>query len=47
LQAIDLFWFSGDRIIEVRAFFNVDDYDAQLARGAEPQSSGALEASAG
>jgi len=36
LQAMNLFRFSGDRIVEVRAFFNVADYDTQLGKGAEP-----------
>ena len=30
LQAMNLFRFSGDRITEVRAFFNVADYEAQI-----------------
>ncbi len=34
LQAMNLFRFSGDRIIEVRAFFNVADQDTQLGKGA-------------
>ena len=33
---MNLFRFSGDRIIEVRAFFNVADYDTQLGKGADP-----------
>jgi steroid delta-isomerase-like uncharacterized protein len=32
LQAMNLFRFSGDRITEVRAFFDLADYDTQLAR---------------
>jgi steroid delta-isomerase-like uncharacterized protein len=36
LQAMNLFRFSGDRIIEVRAFFNVAEYDTQLGRGDGP-----------
>ena len=33
LQAMNLFRFSGDYIIEVRAFFNVAEYDRQLGKG--------------
>jgi steroid delta-isomerase-like uncharacterized protein len=33
LQAMNLFRFSGDQISEVRAFFNVAEYDRQLGRG--------------
>ena len=33
---MNLFRLSADRIIEVRAFFNVADYELQLARGAGP-----------
>jgi steroid delta-isomerase-like uncharacterized protein len=33
LQAMNLFRFSGDCIIEVRAFFNVAEYDRQLGKG--------------
>jgi steroid delta-isomerase-like uncharacterized protein len=36
LQAMNLFRLSNDRIIEVRAFFNVADYETQLGRGAGP-----------
>jgi hypothetical protein len=36
LQAVNLFKFSGDRVVEVRAFFNVADYDTQLGKGANP-----------
>jgi steroid delta-isomerase-like uncharacterized protein len=36
LQAMNLFRFSGDRVVEVRAFFNVADYDTQLGKGANP-----------
>jgi steroid delta-isomerase-like uncharacterized protein len=36
LQAMNLFRFSGDRIVEVRAFFNVADYDTQLGKGSDP-----------
>ncbi len=36
LQAMNLFRLSADRIIEVRAFFNVADYEAQLGRAADP-----------
>jgi steroid delta-isomerase-like uncharacterized protein len=32
LHAMNLFRFSDDRIIEVRAFFNVADYDTQLSK---------------
>jgi steroid delta-isomerase-like uncharacterized protein len=35
LQVMNLFRFSGDRIIEVRAFFNLADYDTQLGTGAD------------
>ena len=36
LQAANFFRFSGDRVVEVRAFFNVADYDTQLGKGANP-----------
>ena len=35
LQAMNLFRFSGDRIVEVRAFFNVADYHTQLGKRAD------------
>ncbi|HEY1753796.1 MAG TPA: ester cyclase [Bryobacteraceae bacterium] len=38
LEAVNLFRFSGERINEVRAFFNVADYDTQLGKGADPAS---------
>jgi hypothetical protein len=34
LQAMNLLWFSGERIIEVRDSFNVADQDNQLGKGA-------------
>jgi steroid delta-isomerase-like uncharacterized protein len=42
LQAMNLFRFSGDRIIEVRAFFNVADYDTQLSKGADPAAAASV-----
>jgi len=42
LQAMNLFRFSGDRIIEVRAFFNVADYYTQLGKGADPPAAPSL-----
>jgi hypothetical protein len=38
---MNLFRFSGDRI-EVRAFFNVADYDTQLGKGADPSGASSV-----
>lgn len=42
LQAMNLFRFFGDRIVEVRAFFNVADYDTQLGKGADPPAASSV-----
>lgn len=47
LEAMNLFRFSGDQIMEVRAFFNVADYATQLGKGADPPFRSASSAFAG